>query len=115
MLRRMALLTFDTHAAVKDLRELGIGEPQAEGIVNVVTRSAEQRTAALATRDELREALAKVEHKIELAAAELRGEMETGFAELRGEITASQNRVILWMTGAMTALLGIAVAVIKLL
>jgi hypothetical protein len=45
----MTAPTFDTHAAVRDLRSAGIEEPAAESIVEVVSAA----TSPLVTRDML--------------------------------------------------------------
>ena len=45
----MSAPTFDTHAAVSDLRSAGIEEPAAEAIVDVVSAA----TSPLVTRDML--------------------------------------------------------------
>ena len=50
----MSAPTFDTHAAVRDLRSAGIEEPAAESIVEVVSAA----TSPLVTRDMLTTELA---------------------------------------------------------
>lgn len=45
----MLTITFDTHAAVKQLRAVGVSQTQAETLVNVIT----QATSGLATKADL--------------------------------------------------------------
>ena len=49
--------SFDTHAAVRSLREAGIEEPQAEAIINAVRDGAGAGRGELVTRGELYRAL----------------------------------------------------------
>ena len=51
----MAAPTFDTHAAVRELRSAGIEEPAAESIVGVISDA----TSPLVTRDMLTTELAE--------------------------------------------------------
>lgn len=110
-------------------------EEQATGVVQIVTGATDQRMADLATRDELREGLAGVDrtieaeiarvnhkieteiamvnHKIEAEIATVNHKIDTVAAELRGEIIASQNKVILWVVGAMFTVPGVYIAIAK--
>ena len=78
----MNMLSFDTHAAVKELRELGMVESQAEGIVNIVTRGNDQRLGELATKAELKELRSEIGN----LKTELRSEIAQLGTELRSEI-----------------------------
>ena len=136
----MNMLSFDTHAAVKELRELGMVESQAEGIVNIVTRGNDQRLGELATKAELKELRSeignlKTELRSEIAQlgtelrseiAQLGTELRSAIAEqgatLRGEMATYQTEIVKgqqigtrWMMGTMFGLAGVVLAVVKLL
>ena len=120
----MGLHAIDTFAAVKQLRDLGMPEDQATGVVQIVTAAADQRMAVLATKEDLREEIAKVNHTIEVQIGKVYRTIETEIAtvnisiaqlrgELKAEIIASQNRVILWVVGAIMAVPGIYIGLAK--
>ncbi len=75
----MTTLAFDTHAAVKALKEVGFEEAQAEAVVTTV---GDAMTGNVATKAEIAEFHAATEHDI----AELRTEMKHEIAELRAEM-----------------------------
>ena len=60
--------TFDTHAAVKVLREAGADEAMAEAIVNTASAAAGAGHDDLATKADLRTATEPLATKAELAA-----------------------------------------------
>jgi hypothetical protein len=104
----MPSMAFDTLRASRTLRDAGVEERMAEAIVAVVGQ-----TAILPSIDHL-----ATKDDVLLSKAELRAEM----GALRAEIAASESRLREairaqgWaQLGAMTALLGLAVAAIRLL
>lgn len=109
----MGLHAIDTFAAVKQLRDLGMPEDQATGVVQIVTAAADQHMAMLATKDELREEIAKVNHTIETEIATVNISIAQLRGELKAEIIGSQNRVILWVVGAIMAVPGIYIGLAK--
>ena len=72
----MTTLVFDTHAAVKALKEVGFEEAQAEAVVTTV---GDAITGNIATKADLTDLRAATERDI----AELRAEMKHDIAELR--------------------------------
>lgn len=86
----MTTLAFDTHAAVKALKEVGFEEAQAEAVVTTV---GDAMTGNVATKSEIAEFHAATEREIaefraatEHDIAELRTEMQHEIAELRAEM-----------------------------
>ena len=83
----MTTLAFDTHAAVKALKEVGFEEVQAEAVVTTVgdamtgnvDTKADVTELRAATERDIAELRAATEHDI----AELRAEMKHDIAELR--------------------------------
>ena len=67
----MTTPTFDTHAAVRDLRSAGIEEPGAESIVEVVSAA----TSPLVTRDVLTTELGAVDAGRRADMSRLRADM----------------------------------------
>ena len=130
----MTTLAFDTHAAVKALKEVGFEEAQAEAVVTTV---GDAMTGNVATKSEIAEFHAATEHDIaELRAemkheiTELRAEMKHDIAELRAEMkhdiaelraaTAEQFSILyrhLWIMaiGIVGFTAGLTVALVKLI
>lgn len=93
----MSTLAFDTHAAVKALKQAGFEEPQAEAVVATVGDAIGDNVA---TKEDTRV---------------LRGDITNLRTELRGEIHALEARLYraLWIqTGAIIAAV---VALVKLI
>ena len=130
----MTMLAFDTHKAVKALKEAGFDDPQAEAVVatvgeaiggSIATKAdiAELRTTTKADIAEVR-TTTKAEIT-ELRATEtadmteLRAEMKTDIAQLRAEM-ADQFSILyrhLWSMaiGIVGFTAGLTVALVKLL
>ncbi len=83
----MTTPTFDTHAAVRDLRSAGIEEPGAESIVEVVSAA----TSPLVTRDVLTTELGVVDAGLRADMSGLRADM----SRLRADMYRA-----LWIQGA---------------
>ena len=81
--------TFDTHAAVKALREAGADERMAEAIVNTASAAAGAGHGELATKADLRTAINPLATKADLNAAT---------ASVRAELGT-----IRWSTGLLAA------------
>ncbi len=90
----MATLTFDTHKIVKDLQDAGFDEPQAEAVVKALGETVD--------RD-----VVKPEDLKDFATKQ-------DIAELRTEMKALELRMTVRLTGAMIAVVGLAVAILKL-
>ncbi len=71
----MNAATFDTHAAVKALREAGADERMAEAIVNTASAAAGAGHDELATKADLRTAIDSLATKADLAS--VRAELGT--------------------------------------
>ena len=108
----MTTLAFDTHAAVKALKEVGFEEAQAEAVVTTV---GDAMTGNVATKADVTELRAATEHKI----AELRAEMKHDLAEFRAEM-AEQFSILyrhLWIMaiGIVGFTAGLTVALVQLI
>ena len=86
----MTTLAFDTHAAVKALKEVGFEEAQAEAVVTTVGDAMTGNVATKADVTELRAAterdIAELRTAMEQAIASLRAEMKHDIADLRAEM-----------------------------
>lgn len=96
----MATLAFDTHEFVKELKDVGFSEQQAEVITKLQkmtsTTTLEQakhdyELDNLATKRDLKE----VELKIELVKAELKRDIET----VRKEMAENKAELVRWVVG----------------
>ncbi len=108
----MTTLAFDTHAAVKALKDAGFEEAQAEAVVTTVGDAMTGNVATKADVTDLR-----AEMKTEIAG--LRAEMKTEMADLRAEM-ADQFSILyrhLWTMaiGIVGFTAGLTVALVKLL
>ncbi len=122
-------IPFDTHAYVKRLVAAGMPEAQAEVQAEALS---EVILAQLATKDDLRQAVAELERKIDGVRSELggemremRGEMRAMRGELGGEMRELELRLkahieselrkqILWFFTLQVALIGAVIAILKL-
>ena len=120
---RMTTLAFDTHKAVKALKEAGFDDPQAEAVVATVGEAIGGSIATKADIAELRTTtkadIAEVRAEMKTDIAELRAEMKTDIAELRAEM-ADQFSILyrhLWSMaiGIVGFTAGLTVALVKLL
>lgn len=108
----MTTLAFDTHAAVKALKEVGFEEAQAEAVVTTV---GDAMTGNVATKADVTELRTATEHKI----AELRAAMKHDLAEFRAEM-AEQFSILyrhLWIMaiGIVGFTAGLTVALVQLI
>ena len=115
-IRRMTTLAFDTHKAVKALKEAGFDDSKAEAVVatvgdaiggNIATKAdiAELHATTKADITELR-----IATKADIA--ELRAEMKADIAELRAEMYRLVLTAAVSIIGLTT---GLTVALVKLL
>ena len=108
----MTTLAFDTHAAVKALKEVGFEEAQAEAVVTTV---GDAMTGNVATKADVTELRTATERDI----ADLRAEMKHDIAELRTEM-AEQFSILyrhLWIMaiGIVGFTAGLTVALVQLI
>ncbi len=108
----MTTLAFDTHAAVKALKDAGFEEAQAEAVVTTV---GDAMTGNVATKADVTDLRADMKTEI----AGLRAEMKTEMADLRAEM-ADQFSILyrhLWTMaiGIVGFTAGLTVALVKLL
>ena len=93
----MTMLAFDTHKAVKALKEAGFDDPQAEAVVatvgeaiggSIATKAdiAELRTTTKADIAEVRAEITELRTATKADMTELRAEMKTDIAQLRAEM-----------------------------
>ena len=108
----MTTLAFDTHAAVKALKDAGFEEAQAEAVVTTV---GDAMTGNVATKADVTDLRAEMKTDID----DLRAEMKTEIAGLRAEM-ADQFSILyrhLWTMaiGIVGFTAGLTVALVKLL
>jgi hypothetical protein len=96
-------IPFDTHAYVKKLAAAGMPEPQAELVAGML---GEVVVEHLATKQDL--ALLRQDLLL------LRQEVRSDLKELELRLAERLRSQMLWFFAVQTALLGIAIAVIKL-
>ena len=85
-------ITFDTHKFVKELREAGIPEPQAEVFIRAQQEIlAQALDSTLATKGDVTTLKASI--------SDLRTELRTEMAAVKGE-----TALVKWMLGAVLAL-----------
>ncbi len=95
---------FDTLSTYEAITAAGVDDKAARAISKAIADSVTAYRANLATRDDLK-----------LAIAELRAELKTEIATVRELIASTQNRTIIWNFGMMVTFAGLIVAGIKLL
>ncbi|MCY4474983.1 MAG: hypothetical protein OXC83_06055 [Chloroflexi bacterium] len=94
----MVSVTFDTHRVVKDLRDAGFDEAQAEAVVNALGSAVD--------RD--------VVKPVDLKEFATKADLAQAIAELRTEMKAMELRLTVRLTGVMIATAGLTVAILKL-
>ena len=77
----MTTLTFDTHAFVKRLIDVGILEPQAEAMSDAFKEAQNASTSELATKADLLLVETRLEGKIDKVKTELLSEIKASKAE----------------------------------
>ena len=125
----MAGLAFDTHKAVKALREAGADEPLAEAVVVTIGDALGENVATKADLTGVKADLAEVkaelktdlaEAKIELKTdlAEVKAELKTDLAEVKVNLAEMETRLYrhLWMmaAGIVGLTVSLTVALVKL-
>ena len=93
----MSAYLLNTYQAVKTLKEAGVGESQAEAIVNIMNDGIGKN---LATRDDLR-----------LLNKDLRGVEQ----ELKQELKLMEQRLTIRLGGLMIAMGSLVIAAVKVL
>ena len=121
---------FDSYRHVKELEAQGLTEACAKSIVSVVQDGFTHHVATKADlaelRGSLREAMAEFRGSVHEELAEFRGSVHKDMAEFRGSIhkdmanlrtdIASWKNELTWrILGGFTAIIGLAVAAMKLL
>ncbi len=99
----MVSLTFDTHKVVKDLQDAGFDEAQAEAVVNALGNAIDRD---IVKPEDIKDFATKADLKDFATKADI--------AELRTEMKALELRLTVRLTGAMIAVVGLAVAILKL-
>ena len=115
----MTMLAFDTHKAVKALKEAGFDDPQAEAVVATVGEAIGGSIATKADIAEVRTTTKADIAQLRAEITELRAEMKTDIAQLRAEM-ADQFSILyrhLWSMaiGIVGFTAGLTVALVKLL
>ena len=93
----MSAVAFDTHAAVKTLREAGADEAMAEAIVNTASAAVGAGHEALATKADIADTkadIAELRASTKADLAELRASMKADLAELRASTKAELRAAI---------------------
>ena len=91
---QMASIAFDTHRVVKDLQDAGFDETQAEAVVKALGETIDRDVVR---PEDLKDFATKQD-----------------IADLRTEMAALELRLTIRLTSAMIAVVGIAVAILKL-
>ena len=111
----MITTTFDTHAAVKQLRAAGVQDEQAETLVDIISRAiGDPVTRAdlepLATKEFVRAEIAGVEGRV----AGLHAEMQSQIAGVRSDVASLEARLFrhLWVMAA--GIVGATFSLLKL-
>ena len=105
----MVSVTFDTHRVVKDLQDAGFDEAQAEAVVKALGETIDRDVVkpedlkGFATKSDIAELRAATKADI----AGLRAEMQT-------ELKALELRLTVRLTGIIIAVVGLAVAILKI-
>jgi hypothetical protein len=92
-------VALDTLEVSKRLKSAGFDDAQAEALVGVLRESREADLSRLATKDELRAEIARLEAAMNAGFAALRAEMEI----LRRDITIRLGGMIVVATGILLA------------
>ena len=99
----MATAAFDTHAAVKRLRAVGVGDTQAETMVDVISMAVGERVTRadlepLATKEFVRAEISGLRGEVQTQIAGL----DTKIANLRTEVAGLEARLFrhLWVMAA---------------
>ena len=104
-------VTFDTHAAVRSLRQAGFDETQAEAAVGMVRDAVNESVATKVDIAAVKAEIAAV--KAEIAA--LKNEMGNLRAEAKADVAALETRLTVRMYTAIGIGVAVLVAVQKLL
>ena len=89
----MAGLAFDTHKAVKALREAGADEPLAEAVVVTIGDALGEHVATKADVAEVKTGLAEVKAELKADVAEVKAELKADVAEVKAELKADMAEV----------------------
>ena len=92
-MREEPSMNFDTHKSIKYLIEKGIKEPQAESIVDIVSKSREYNFSKLATKDQLKMVQTALKGDIKSVEQELKGDIKSVEQQLRGEIKSVEQQL----------------------
>ena len=106
-------LMIDTRKAVKELRAVGFSEDQADLVASLFSSTIPWEE--LVTKEYLSKELDLVEHRLDNKLEVMRGEMNGLRMELKGEIQKQSTSQIKWIVSMQAVILGIALAVSKLL
>ena len=111
----MTIATFDTHAAVKQLRAAGVTDTQAETLVDIISRAiGDPVTRAdlepLATKEFVRAELAGVDGRIDTKIAGL----HTKIAGVRTEIASLEARLFRHLWVMAVGIVGATFTLLKL-
>ena len=94
------MLTFDTLAYAKRLREAGFTEPQAEAQAAALAEVLKSGTGELATRQDI---------------ADLKRDLKEVELSLRREIEAMKAELLKWVIGLLLAQVALIAALVKIL
>ena len=105
----MSVITYDTHAFIKELEYAGYSKKQAEAqcvaISRVLNQIEESRLAELATKRDIKE----LEVEIVKAKTELEGKIVTVKTDLEVKIAATKTQTIKWVVGMLIVQAGILI------
>lgn len=88
-----AVNMFDTHKSIRALVNIGIKEKQAEGIVELVSKSRDYDFSRLATKDQVE----MLNSKIDNVEEKLNHKIEKEVATIKSEMANLQFNILKWI------------------
>ncbi len=118
----MGVFAFDTHKAVKQLKDAGFNDDQAEAVTTLFWDTRALDLENLATKDDVQALRREMEanttqlrSEMEANTAQLRTEMEAHNAQLRTEIATVKSDLIRWIVPLMVGQVAVIAALVKVL
>ena len=106
---------FDTHKAVKALKEAGFDDSQAEAVVTTVGDAMTGNVATKADIAGLRSDIIEARTFHEADIAGLKADMREIETQLKGDMAEIKADILKWMFGALLGQAALIIALVKLL
>jgi hypothetical protein len=111
----MSALAFDTHAAVKKLKEAGFTEQQAEAQTALLTDVIAGELATKRDIETLRRDIETLRRDIETLRAELKRDIETFRADMKHDMKELELRLTVKLGAMLAVAVGAVATLVKLL